>query len=103
MHRQDREVVPFYHPEQREVRQSFLLTVAYFEAAFRGSQGRDDVEDVLVEDAAKIYDALFSPDNYLSGQCMTQINILSPERGLDSSAWLQRFEISTTYYEAQSL
>jgi hypothetical protein len=86
----------------REVVETATLTVVYpLLPDLYGRDRFDDLEAIIREDARQIRDALFSPYNYLGGQLHCDVIIAETERG--PGLYVQRFELTVTYYEAQRL
>lgn len=94
---------PFQHHAQVDVSQDATVVVAYYVPQFRGSQDRDDVEDIIRADAALIHDALISPGILVSGWNAVFIEeIPAPERE-EGDVWFQEIPIVLRYNAAQTL
>lgn len=70
----------------------------YATSSFGGIVG---MRNMMRTDSRQLRDAVFSPSNYVSGQCSAIPNIQAPTEFGD--AWFQDISILLTYYEAQSL
>lgn len=93
----------YLHTTQIERHEQLTLTVAYPVLVGKyGNKELDDLESIARADAMQIRDAVYSSDNYLSGQIAAFVTIMP----LDTSSgdvWFQEFTIEVYYYEAQSL
>lgn len=90
-------------PSAIERQQVATLTVAYpVLENLVGARKRRDLEDVMRDDAALIYDKLFWSGNYQVGQSACFVTIASPTR-LSEQLYLQTFNLQIDFYEATRL
>lgn len=97
------EMLPYFGTSEREVRVEATLTVAYpVLVGLYGIEDLDSMEDVIESDAQQIWDEVFTPDNYASGQNLAEVIRTSPDRA-DPKCYLQEFVIANSFYRAMSL
>lgn len=75
------------------------VTVAYpAQVALYGVEDLDSMEDIVRRDAAQLYDAIFNPDNYVTGQNGAIPEIGALER--DGDVWFQTIRVRVHFNEA---
>lgn len=80
-----------------------MITVAYpVNVALYGADDLDDLENLVDSDAMQIRDAVFSPDNQVSGQTYTLVTVDDLDRA-DPRVWFQRFTLEVEFYTTQNL
>jgi hypothetical protein len=97
-------------PAAMFVRQSLILRVCYpriptlYQSSVSEGNGDDAIEAVVSADADQLHDALFSSDNYLTGQsaCFPGLS-LNRDWGQSPDAWLLTVNCVIDYYRARSL
>lgn len=98
------EPLPFFDTAAREVLVEATLTVAYpRQVGLYSTDDLDGIEDVMESDAVQIFDAVFTPDNYLSGQNLAEVLRVVPDRPEGSKVWFQEFVVRNSFYRAMSL
>lgn len=87
-------------PEQVQRNETAELTVAYpTSPALFGEDERDDLEDVIRQDAQQLYALISDATNYVTGQLAAFVTIQPPDRS-NASVWFQTFSIEFIYFEA---
>jgi hypothetical protein len=95
---------PLLDPSAKETLERCMLSVAY-PALLVGVYGQadlDSLEATMRSDARQIRDVLFSYANYLPGHSITRVEIMEPDRSIES-VWFQDFALELIYTEAQNL
>lgn len=94
----------FMNPAVVMRQENLTITVAYPVIGTGGFYGQDELdamERVVRSDARQIRDAVFSPAGYVDGQLSAFVAIAPPAQA--PQVWLQSFEVTVLYHEAQSI
>lgn len=96
---------PLMDPSAVERVEILTMTVAYPTLPglyATGTEERDEMDEVIRQDARQLRDTIFKSSNYLAGQSAAFVTIQAPDLG-DPLMTYQDLTIEVRYLEAQSL